>query len=181
MGDLLAAKDARLVANTLNWLFNDDLANTFGKVEGLRAVFPNFLAPQTTTDPKMKRRQTLRFAAMLLTDGVPFNDDYPARKFRQWLKWLTWLQVKSGGSVKVNGTAVTGKASKHILDAIATALPHGGRARPVQFTWDEDSSTSGANFAVDIVTTTTPITISIVSVRVNHPSVTEDGDAEDDV
>lgn len=178
MGGLLLARDAKLVTSTLDGMFDGDLQKTFEKVELLRQLYPTFLNPTTAVgDAKALRKRTLRFAALLLTDGIIFDGTYPGRRFKQWLKWLTWLDQKSGGTVKRDNVSYTGPASELILETLYAALPPGGNPTKVIFKWDEDASTG---FKV-LVTTGNPATIEIVSIKHNHPDIHEGSDDEDDV
>jgi hypothetical protein len=177
MGGLLTRAQAVTVTKSLKWMFDDDLQNTFAKVEQLRKVYPNFLDPTVAVgDAKAARKRTLRFAALLLTDGIPFDGSYPARKFKQWLKWLTWLDVKGGGTVKLDGATYNGSASELIIETLYKALPPGGNPTKVFFKWDED-----ANVGFTVLVKSSPATIEVISVKANHPSINEGSDDQDDV
>lgn len=181
MGDLLAVHDAMTVTNSLNKLFGPDLDDTYEKVQKIRKIHSNFLNP-SAGNAHHKRRQTLRFAGFLLTDEVEFDGQYPARKFKQWMKWLTWIQEKGNtGTVTFNGAPSTEKPSKLILDALVYALPPqtGGMAKQVVFKWDEDSTTEGTAFTLEIVTGN-PTKITMRSVKHNHKTIADGSDDEDE-
>ncbi len=175
MGDFFVASEARRAVNGLNWLFDDDLSNTFQKVEKLRKVYPNLLNPTSTTDPWEVRKQTLRFAAFHVTDKVPFNTGgYPAKKFRKWLKYLTWLGQETGGTRKLNGNDYQGTAAALILEALQAALPPGGSPKKVLFKFDPGA------LKVIVTTTSSPIRIEVSSKR-EQDGIPDNGDDEDDV
>ena len=102
MGDFMDEAEGTFTAGSLNAMFGAaNVATTFAQIEQLRVTFPRLLNPANNPGPKAARRQTLRFAAFLITDEVLFNGNYPAPKLKTWLKWLTWLgtQVEELGRV----------------------------------------------------------------------------------
>ncbi len=177
MGDLLSKEEATFVGGSLNDMFSiTNIAATFAQIEELRKTFPQLLNPVNTADPKAVRKQTLRFTAFLINDEVNFNGNYPAPKFRQWLKWLTWLDKQNGGTLKLNKGNFSGTASQLILQVMAQALPPGGPPTPIQFNWHQDNT--GNQFAVT-ATTNAGFLIDVVSI--NHSQVNANSDDEDDV
>lgn len=175
MGSLLLTGEGQFAANSLNDLFGSaNIANTFASVEELRTLYPNLLNPIKNPSPREARRQTLRFAAFLLTDVVVFDGTYPAPKFRKWLKWLTWLDAKGGGKVTLNGLDYPGTGGELILKILAEALPPGGPASPVRFDWSLDNNNFGVA-AVDAGGFSVRVT------SVDHSKVSSNGDDEDDI
>jgi hypothetical protein len=159
MGQHLGAHDAKNVVNSLNWAFDEDIANTYQKVIDLRLIYPTFLNPAVQPQPFQRRRQTCRFAGLLLSDLVPFDQSYPARKFKKWLKWLTWLQLQTSGTIQLNGTAYTGTAGELVVNTLARALPQPLSVPiPISFSWFETSAFSctvntptSAKWTVDVL------------------------------
>jgi hypothetical protein len=177
MGDLLSKEEAKFAAGSLNDMFSTtNIAATFAQIEQLRKTFPHLFNPTNTADSKVARKQTLRFAAFLINDEVSFNGNYPAPKFRQWLKWLTWLDGQNGGTLKLNNANFKGTASQLILQVMAQALPPGGPPTPIQFSWSQDNT--GKQFSV-IATTNAGLRINLVSV--NSSQVDVNSDDQDDV
>ena len=177
MGDFMGSKEGAFTAGSLNSMFGaNNIAATFDKIEKLRKAFPNLLNPANNPGPKEARRQTLRFAALLITDEVVFSGNYPAPKFKTWLKWLTWLGKQSGGTITLNGAVFNGTASQLMLRVLAQALPPGGQPSPIHFSWRHDSHI--AQFLV-AGTTNAGFEIEIVSRR--HSEVGGNGDDEDDI
>ncbi|QOZ55866.1 hypothetical protein XH90_34180 [Bradyrhizobium sp. CCBAU 53338] len=68
MGDFIGAAGAAFTTGSLNWMFDTDIKATFATIEELRKTFPNLLLPMQNPGPKEARKQTLRFAAFLLTE-----------------------------------------------------------------------------------------------------------------
>jgi hypothetical protein len=176
MGDFIGAQGAAFTTGSLNWMFGTNINATFATIESLRDTFPNLLLPMQNTGPKQARKQTLRFAAFLLTDEVTFDGNYPAPHFKHWLKWLTWLGKKAGGTVTLDGADYPGKASELILDVMARALPHGGTPAPIHFSWTNDAAV--AHFTV-AGTTIGGFRIDIISP--DHGHVAANSDDEDAV
>jgi hypothetical protein len=144
MGDFFLTADARNVARSLNWLFDENLNDTYTTINRIRAVYPTFLNPDGDPDPRAYRRQTLRFAAFHLADGVPFTGTkYPAKKFRKFLRWLTWLAGQGGGTLTENNAPYAGSgpfdatAAGLILKTMHDALPYpAGTPKKIKFKWD---------------------------------------------
>ncbi len=177
MGNFMDKEEGTFTAGSLNDMFGDtNIDDTFAKIEQLRVTFPRLLNPANNPGPKAARRQTLRFAAFLITDEVLFNGNYPAPRFRAWLKWLTWLGKQQGGTLTLDGSPFSGTASQLMLRVLSRALPPGGPPSTVHFSWNHDSHIN--QFAVS-GTTNTGFSIDIVSPR--HSDVTANGDDEDDI
>ncbi len=177
MGNLLSKDEGTFTAQTLNDMFsNANIATTFALVEQLRKTYKHLLDPANNPDTKAARKQTLRFAAFLINDELVFTGVYPAPKFKQWLKWLTWLGKQTGGTLMLNNANFNGTASQLILKVLAQALPSGGTPAPVTFHWSIDSS--GNQFAVSAVTNA-GFSISVISV--DHSHANANSDDEDDV
>lgn len=176
MGGLLVEGEARFAVGSLNEMFGTNIASTFKKVEDLRKTFPRLLDPANNPGPKAARRQTLRFAAFLLTDEVIFNGEYPAPRLKAWLKWLTWLGGYQGGTLTLNGATFNGTASQLVLKVLSQALPLGGQPSPVHFSWTHKSNEG--LFSVD-GKTNAGFSIDVVSPR--HSEVNANGDDEDDI
>jgi hypothetical protein len=177
MGNLLSKDEGTFTAQSLNDMFSSaNIATTFARVEQLRNTYRHLLDPVNNPGPKAARRQTLRFAAFLINDELVFTGVSPAPKFKQWLKWLTWLGQQTGGTLKLNNASFNGTASQLILKVLALALPHNGTPAPVRFDWSNDSS--GSQFAVSAVTNA-GFSISVVSVDYSHANANSDD--EDDV
>ncbi len=173
----MGSAEGAFTAGSLNSLFSSgNIAATFAKIEQLRATFPNFLNPANNPGPKQARRQTLQFAAFLITDEVVFNGNYPAPKFKTWLKWLTWLGTQNGGTITMNGAAFNGTASQLMLRVLTQALPPGGQPSPVHFSWTHDRNVG--QFSVAGITNA-GFSIAIISRK--HSEVGGNGDDEDDV
>lgn len=178
MGSLLLIGEGKFAANTLNDMFDaDNIADTFAKIEELRKTFPNLLNPMPNPGPKDARRQTLRFAAFLITDQVVFGGTYPAPKFKKWLKWLTWLDSKAGGKQTLNDLDYGGSGSQLVLKILSEALPPGGPPSPVRFDWSNDAT--GNNFGVAAWDAGGKFAIKVTSV--DHSKVSANSDDEDDV
>ena len=178
MGDFLSKEEGTFVAGTLNEMFGPTkIAATFARIEQLRKTFPHLFRPANNPGPKAARRQTLRFAAFLINDEVQFNGNYPAPKFRQWLKWLTWLGTQNGGTLKLNNANFNGTASQLILNVLAQALPPGGNPTAVHFSFILDNS--GNQFGVSATTTSQIFSVEVTSV--DHTRVNANSDDEDDV
>ncbi|MBR0793993.1 hypothetical protein JQ615_01175 [Bradyrhizobium jicamae] len=179
MGDFLSKDEGTFTANSLNDMFSaGNIGATFAKVEELRKTFPHLLNPANNPGPRAARKQTVRFAAFLLTDDLLFSGIYPAPKFRAWLKWLTWVGTQTGGQLRLNGTNFNGTASQLILQVLAQALPPGGRPASggVVFNWTSDPT--GNQFGIT-ATTTPQFSIDVTAVNVSH--VNANSDDEDDI
>ena len=162
MGGFLPGSDAEFTANSLNAQFGaQEIANTFKTIEQLRKTFPNLLNPMASPGPREKRKQTLRFAAFQINDAIAFSDLYPAPGFNKWLKWLTWLNTQKDGTFKIDGVNFNGSAAECIVTVMAKALPPGGPAKAVHFSWAHDSSIK--RLKVEATTTTTPFEIAVTS------------------
>jgi hypothetical protein len=178
MGDFLSKEEGIFVTGSLNDMFGPtNIAATFARIEQLRKTFPHLFNPANNPGPKAARRQTLRFAAFLINDEVQFDGTYPAPKFKQWLKWLTWLGAHNGGTLTLNNANVNGTASQLILKVLALALPPGGNPTAVRFGFTLDNS--GNQFGVSATTTNPLFHIDVTSV--DHTQVTANSDDEDDV
>jgi hypothetical protein len=177
MGDFMDDKQATFTAGSLNELFGPTkIAATFAQLEQLRKTFPHLLNPANNPGPKAARRQTLRFVAFLITDEVVFNGNYPAPRFRGWLKWLTWLGKQSGGTLTLNGATFNGTASQLMLQVLSQALPRGGQPSTVHFGWTHKS-----DIALFKVTAITNSGFSIDLVTPDHSEVNANGDDEDNI
>jgi hypothetical protein len=177
MGNLLSKAEGRFTAGSLNDMFGPtNIAATFAEIEDLRRTFPHLLNPANNPGPKAARKQTLRFAAFLITDEVLFDGLYPAPRLRAWLRWLTWLGTQTGGTRTLNGASFNGTASQLILHVLATAMPPGGPPSPVQFSWTHNSAVG--QFAV-AGKTNAGFSIEVVSRR--NSEVSANGDDEDDI
>jgi hypothetical protein len=183
MGDFFVATEAKTVANSLNWLFDDDLANTYATIDDIRRVYPTFLNPDGNAAPAAYRRQTLRFAAFHIADGVPFTGPkYPAKKFKKFLRWLTWLAGQSGGTLKENGATYTGSgpfdatAAGLILKTMLDALPYPkGTAKKIKFKWDPGA------LSVTVTTAADKNTIVVTTMKEEDVGGGSQADDEDDV
>jgi hypothetical protein len=177
MGALLTEGEARFTAGSLNDMFGSaNIAATFAKIEELRKTFPHLLNPANNPGPKAARRQTLRFAAFLLTDELLFNGTYPAPRLRAWLKWLTWLGGHQGGTRTLNGAAFNGTGSQLVLNVLSQALPPGGQPSPVRFSWTHNTNVNQFTVAGN---TNAGFSIDVVSPQ--HSEVNANGDDEDDI
>ena len=179
MGELANFTTATAATNSLNWLFNDNIAQTHQTVKDLRAAgLTQLLNPDFgSSNAVVKRRGTLRYAAWILMDIGNFDETYPTAKFRGWLRWLTWLgkQRKEDFTCFVNGQPVTNrKPARLILEVLQAALPQTGNPTPVSFTWHRAPS----GFSLSTNTTTNPMKVDIVTM---DGSVQVDPDEEDDV
>jgi hypothetical protein len=177
MGDYDILRDGKVRVRTsatdsLNYLFNTGLADTYSKVQYLRQVHPNFLKPSYSGTPKDRRKESLRFAAFQLADGVNFSTDYPAGNFQKFMRWLTWLGRRSGGGAKlqvmgadgtvadwVPNTGVPRTPSALILETLKEALPVSGSPHAVHFSFDDQPLAVMVNKYVD------PWTITVYSIK----------------
>jgi len=191
MGDydilVKGTKRTRAVAtDTLDYLFNDGISQTHENVKNLRKVHSNFLKPGYVGDARVLRKESLRFAAFQLADGVTYRaDKYPARKFQKFLKWLTWLAGETGGKLQVipkktgkvedwvppNGVPSTPSAL--ILETLREALPDSGKPQKVKFKFDDKP------LAVIVDKTADPWVITVYSKK-DDPSVPGGSDSEDE-
>jgi hypothetical protein len=177
MGDLLTDKEAMFTAGSLNDMFSPTkIVDTHKKIENLRKVYPRLLDPAGNPGPKAARRQTLRFAAFLLTDELTFSGRSPAPRFKAWLKWLTWLGSYEGGTLTLNGLPFNGTASQLVLTVLSQALPPSRQPSPVQFSWTHKSAE--ALFSVD-GKTNAGFSIDVVSRK--HFEVNANSDDEDEI
>lgn len=178
MGDFVSYTDSKNVANSLNWMFDENVDQTFRKVEALRELFPNFLNPNSSPSPLERRRQSLRFAALLLMDETSFGSGkYPAKKFRKWLRYLTWLGQEQGGILRKDGANYPGTAASLITEVILLAMPPKAKApRKIVFSY-----TAQAPVTVLANTKSDPMTIEVQSIKENNSGVDGNSDDEDDV
>jgi hypothetical protein len=174
MGDLLLTAQAQFTTDTLNDQFGpQNVGATFATIEELRKTFPNLLNPKQQPTVREKRKQTPRFAALQINDGLVFDGTYPAPKFTKWLKWLTWLNTQQGNLI-LDGGHFNGTAGELVVQVLAKALPPGGQPSPVQFSFSHDSNVG--HFKVEA------ITIGSFHVNVTSPDHSEvNGVDEDDV
>jgi hypothetical protein len=174
VGGFLNTGQARAAAVGLNDQFGpNNIAATFATIEELRKTFPNLLNPMQNPGPKDRRKQTLRFAAFQINDQLIFDQAYPALRYNNWLKWLTWLYTQQG-NLSLNGAAFNGTAGDLITQVLAQALPPGGSPSTVEFRYTHDPIV--ANFSVDA--TTNPNFL----VHVHAPNASQvNGSDEDDV
>jgi hypothetical protein len=187
MGDFaMMAGVKKNATDSLNYLFDEDIAKTFKNVEAIRVVVPTFLNPMWAKKKTELRKETLRYAAFHLTDELRYSNKYPAKKFQKFLKWLTWLGQQNGGDLKLDGavwvppndstgTPIDYAPSNLLLYALQQALPPGGTAKPVKFL-----NFSEGQLAVYVDRTTTPWTIEVHSQKEND-TMPDHGDDEDDV
>src|ERR1700730_3246104 len=119
MGSFIGAAQAQFTQDTLNDQFGpQNVATTFATVEELRKTFPNLLNPLQKPSPREKRKQSLRFAAFQINDGLVFDGTYPAPHFNKWLKWLTWLQIQAKGTFTLDGAAFNQTAGELIVQVL---------------------------------------------------------------
>jgi hypothetical protein len=104
MGGFVGPSSTSFVTGTLNDQFGSaNIVTTFKEIEELRKTFPNLLNPKPNPSAQERRKQTLRFAAFQIQDGLVFNQFYPAPKFTKWLKYLTWLYMQTNGNFTLDG------------------------------------------------------------------------------
>jgi hypothetical protein len=179
MGQLINVASALATANTLNWMFNTNLANTIVVVGSLRTAVPELL--KAINHPP-KRRESLRFAAFLLNDQIPFtvNDPVdhkgakPKESFKKWLRWLTWIDLEdAAGWVDGNGHALASAPGFLIRQTIDAAL---ARPVPISFTWNEKA----AGKPVLSIDTTNAALWKIDMLSISVKGVNKNSDDEDD-
>ena len=187
MGDYAITAGVKTNAtDSLNYLFEENLAATFLKVEYIRRAFPTFLNPTWARNKTQLRKETLRYAAFHLTDELRYSRKYPAKKFQKFLKWLTWLAQQSGGDLKLDGAnwvppndsqgvQIDYAPSNLLLYALQQALPPGGTPSAIRFV-----DFSERALAVYVDRRTTPWTIEVHSQKEND-GMPDHGDDEDDV
>ena len=140
MGNGFTVKEARTVLTSLNRMFNADVAATRANYAHLKAVYPEFLMfTADTSDRRIWRKRTLRFAALLLTADIDFTTSahpFPGKNFKRWLRWLTWLQVMPDpATVKIDNVVSADPPAKAIMDTLRMALEDAGGK--VEFDWGE--------------------------------------------
>jgi hypothetical protein len=145
MGNGISKTVGTTILTSLNEIFGDNMPVTQLKYGMLNTLFPNFMVyTSDQTDRHKWRRRTLRHAGWLLTSEVDFNPPhaghpFPAKNFKKWLRWLTWLQVKvpADATVWVNGQQSTNVApAQAIMSTLKMALEDPSQAG-VRFGWTE--------------------------------------------
>jgi hypothetical protein len=155
-----AKADATYLAESLNSMFRmPGLTDTRAAYKCLKQQFPKLLEYVKSKPKKETRQQTLRFAGAMMTGHLKYTGTvkpYPAKKFRVWLKWLSWVHftpVEEDGVRPIKLTidkrpAPGGKhQSEAIMEAVKDALEH-TNIEEVMFTWTGD--TNATNTSVDV-------------------------------
>ncbi len=132
MGNGFTIVEAATTLTSLNSMLNQDVGRTRDKYNHLKAVFPDFLRyTDDTSDRRIWRLRTLRFAGLLLTADIDFRSSahpFPGRNFKRWLRWLTWLQVMPDpatvliNSVPVGGTPDAEHPAQAVMETIRLTL-----------------------------------------------------------
>lgn len=95
-GFLPTAADGRIVAKHLRGMFSEKgLPTTRDTYDKLKSVYDDLLTYDNTATGNSRRKRSLRYAAWLMTSDIDFKDKtspYPAKKFKAWLRWLTWVE-----------------------------------------------------------------------------------------
>src|SRR5262249_40473263 len=131
---------------------------------------------------RRKRQRSLRFAASLLTDNVKFKqnsaDDPSDGRLRHWLRWLTWLQLQSTGTLKENNVVVTGVTPHDLVTRTIDRALDDEDAESIAFDWTEDNATLAVSVAWSGSPTKYMISVSLK--RFSHSDVAhtqpDDGD-----
>jgi hypothetical protein len=171
---------ATAITASLALMFHKDhIAETRLRFNGLLNTFPYLLQYARGNPRKETRQRTLRFAGAVMTGDLKFTAGrpYPARKFRLWLKWLSWMHftpVDDGTGFRAIPLTLDGNpapAGKHQADAIMEALldalrNNGNRYEDVQFFWTAN---------LDVTQTTVDVTRvrtagNMISIRITVTS-----------
>jgi hypothetical protein len=140
--------DARTIALHLNAMFCvDAFPQTRDAYRALKIINPDFLTFDVNATGNSKRKRSLRFAAWVLTSDIKFNHPgpkgYPAKRFKLWLRWLTWIErhqtTASVNQVDQNGTISTlnEKAPQAIINTMVEAFESTAANVNIAFDWDK--------------------------------------------
>jgi hypothetical protein len=155
MGQFFGATAATSIAHSLNWMFDDDFSNTRQTVMDLRKYFPDLLNYSGSAKPS--RKESLRFAAFLLNDQIPFSTQDPVdhnpnnskKSFRKWLKWLTWIDLEDASNWTIkdgSNNSLPGTPGQNIRHTISDALTNKTK---IKFSWNLDNSGGKSTLVID--------------------------------
>jgi len=161
-GVTLPGRDQALaIASDLNTMFStDNFEVTKARYHALKSHYPAFLEHKDNETGASRRQRTLRHAGWLLTADVDFGASdtgtafYPAKKFRLWLRWLSWIEHKPppNSVVIVNETASNETPAQAIKKTLYAAFdrPHDfANPASVLFSWQQASGPLGLQVEVD--------------------------------
>jgi hypothetical protein len=143
-GFLPSQYDASAITSHLNAMFSKDgIRQTRTRFLVLKAMYPILLEYKENEVHNSKRKRSLRYAAWLLMSDIDFanvDKPYPAKNFRAWLRWLTWLERHTPADVAVTvdgGQLNAEKPAEAILKTLRRALEDSDdNDVTVAFKWD---------------------------------------------
>jgi hypothetical protein len=181
MGNGISRTVVTTILTSLSEIFGAKMGETRIKYGMLNTLYPNFMVYLADrTDRHIWRKRTLRHAAWLLTSEVDYNPPhtghpFPARNFKKWLRWLTWIQLMApaNATVKVNNVVVAMSPAEAIMSTLKAALEDPSQA-PVKFGWTE-----GAALTVTVVQTPGNYSITVNSLKEADIASGHDNDEDD--
>jgi hypothetical protein len=180
MGNGLVGAAAKTTLYSLNKLFQDKIKDTRTNYGYLKTVYPELLEFTVQgSDLHGWRKSTLRYAAWLLTSEVDFAASthlpYPANSFKQWLRWLTWVQSLDAkdATVIIDSTLTNQPPAQAILDTVKMALQDANGV--IAFEWLHDKT----QFKVETTRKSPNYTITVTCKGENEAPSNKNDDDED--
>ena len=188
---LPSADQAQAIASNLNTMFSEPYFEaTKARYHALKAHYPALLEHKAGEAGTSRRQRTLRHAGWLLTADVDFGAAlsgtalYPAKKFRLWLRWLTWVEQhqQPNSTVTIDGQTTTRETpAQAIKETLRQAFNKPNNAPDgisVTFTWLPPAATE-TELVVVVLRTAPQYSIVVKSRSVEDISGLPDADDDD--